>query len=356
MAATAQGRLLGLEVGLVADVGAYLSQVGAGSAMGGANMYPGIYRFDAFALRGTGVYTNRTPVGAYRGAGRPEATFAIERILDELAAELEHRPDRAAPAQLDHRLPAHDVERADLRRRRLCRRHRPGTRAVRLRRPSGGAAAPAGRRRSRSARHRCEYVRRGVRGWRSVRPGRPGDGFRAAAADRRCRGDRRDNAVRHRARHVMEPARRGCARRAVRGRTRDPRRHGERGPWLRQLWLPVAGGRRRGGARGRGSYAGQGHRARGGDARGVGRGPRARGRRLRSQGDPQCDGDAGGGGAALLPGRRLRRTWPRLGVRDASSTRRPSLPAPTSPWWRSTRRPASCACSGSSRSTMSATS
>jgi aerobic carbon-monoxide dehydrogenase large subunit len=92
VAASAQGRLLGLEVGLVADVGAYQSPVGPGSAMGGAEMYPGIYRFDAFALRATGVYTNRTPVGAYRGAGRPEAAFAIERILDELAAELDIDP------------------------------------------------------------------------------------------------------------------------------------------------------------------------------------------------------------------------------------------------------------------------
>jgi carbon-monoxide dehydrogenase large subunit len=92
VAATAEGRLLGLDVGLLADVGAYVSPVGPGSAMGGADMYPGIYRFDAFALRATGVFTNRTPVGAYRGAGRPEATFAIERILDELAAELDVDP------------------------------------------------------------------------------------------------------------------------------------------------------------------------------------------------------------------------------------------------------------------------
>jgi carbon-monoxide dehydrogenase large subunit len=92
VAATAQGRLLGLEVGLLADVGAYVSPVGPGSAMGGAEMYPGIYRLDAFVLRATGVFTNRAPVGAYRGAGRPEASFAIERILDELAAELEVDP------------------------------------------------------------------------------------------------------------------------------------------------------------------------------------------------------------------------------------------------------------------------
>ena len=107
VAATAQGRLLGLDVGLLADVGAYVSPVGAGSAMGGADMYPGIYRLDAFALRATGVYTNRTPSAPTAAAGRPEAAFAIERMLDELAAELECRPDRAAPAQLDHRVPAH---------------------------------------------------------------------------------------------------------------------------------------------------------------------------------------------------------------------------------------------------------
>jgi aerobic carbon-monoxide dehydrogenase large subunit len=92
VAATAQGRLLGLDVGLLADVGAYVSPVGPGSAMGGGELYSGIYHFDAYALRATGVFTNRTPVGAYRGAGRPEAAFAIERILDELAVELDVDP------------------------------------------------------------------------------------------------------------------------------------------------------------------------------------------------------------------------------------------------------------------------
>jgi carbon-monoxide dehydrogenase large subunit len=92
VAATTEGRLLGLDVGLTADVGAYVSPVGPGSAMGGSELYSGIYRFDAYVLRATGVYTNRAPVGAYRGAGRPEASFAIERVLDELAAELDLDP------------------------------------------------------------------------------------------------------------------------------------------------------------------------------------------------------------------------------------------------------------------------
>jgi carbon-monoxide dehydrogenase large subunit len=51
-------------------------------------MYPGIYRWSAYALTVTGIHTNRTPIGAYRGAGRPEATYAVERVVDEVAAEL----------------------------------------------------------------------------------------------------------------------------------------------------------------------------------------------------------------------------------------------------------------------------
>lgn len=86
--ATRDGRLLALKVELLSDIGAYYSPVGPGCALEAGGMYPGIYRFEAFSLTGTAVHTNRTPVGAYRGAGRPEATFAIERAVDEVAAEL----------------------------------------------------------------------------------------------------------------------------------------------------------------------------------------------------------------------------------------------------------------------------
>ena len=54
----------------------------------GALMYNAIYKFPAYRFECTGVFTNTTWTDAYRGAGRPEATFAIERIMDELAAEL----------------------------------------------------------------------------------------------------------------------------------------------------------------------------------------------------------------------------------------------------------------------------
>ncbi|GAA0920777.1 xanthine dehydrogenase family protein molybdopterin-binding subunit [Streptomyces thermoalcalitolerans] len=88
LAATREGRLLGLKVDLLADMGAYLMLVTPGIPILGAFMYPGIYKMDAYEFTCTGVFTTRTPTDAYRGAGRPEATYAIERIMDELAAEV----------------------------------------------------------------------------------------------------------------------------------------------------------------------------------------------------------------------------------------------------------------------------
>jgi carbon-monoxide dehydrogenase large subunit len=88
VAATREGRLLGLKVDLLADMGAYLMLVTPGVPILGAFMYPAIYKIDAYDFTCTGVFTTRTPTDAYRGAGRPEATYAIERIMDELAAEL----------------------------------------------------------------------------------------------------------------------------------------------------------------------------------------------------------------------------------------------------------------------------
>jgi aerobic carbon-monoxide dehydrogenase large subunit len=88
IAADADGRIRGLDVDLLADMGAYLMLVTPGIPLLGAFMYPGIYKMDAYSLTCTGVFTTKMPTDAYRGAGRPEATFAIERIMDELAAEL----------------------------------------------------------------------------------------------------------------------------------------------------------------------------------------------------------------------------------------------------------------------------
>jgi aerobic carbon-monoxide dehydrogenase large subunit len=88
IAADRDGRLRGLSVDLLADMGAYLMLVTPGVPLLGAFMYNSIYKWNAYSFRCTGVFTTKMPTDAYRGAGRPEATYAIERIMDELAAEL----------------------------------------------------------------------------------------------------------------------------------------------------------------------------------------------------------------------------------------------------------------------------
>ncbi len=92
VAATRDGRVLGLKVDLKADMGAYLQLVTPGVPLLGAFMYPSIYKMDAYRFSCTGVFTTMTPTDAYRGAGRPEATFAIERLMDDLAVELGIEP------------------------------------------------------------------------------------------------------------------------------------------------------------------------------------------------------------------------------------------------------------------------
>jgi carbon-monoxide dehydrogenase large subunit len=88
IAADADGKIRGLHVDLLADMGAYLMLVTPGVPLLGAFMFPAIYKMGAYSFRCTGVFTTKMPTDAYRGAGRPEATFGIERIMDELATEL----------------------------------------------------------------------------------------------------------------------------------------------------------------------------------------------------------------------------------------------------------------------------
>nr|PZN40494.1 MAG: carbon monoxide dehydrogenase [Actinomycetota bacterium] len=88
IAAERDGRIRGIRVNLLADMGAYLMLVTPGVPLLGAFMYNGIYKMDAYDFTCTGVFTTKMPTDAYRGAGRPEATYALERAMDELAHEL----------------------------------------------------------------------------------------------------------------------------------------------------------------------------------------------------------------------------------------------------------------------------
>ena len=92
LALDADGRIRGLKVDLLADMGAYLQLVTPGVPLLGAFMFNSIYKMDALSFACTGVFTNKTPTDAYRGAGRPEATYAIERLIDEAAHELGMEP------------------------------------------------------------------------------------------------------------------------------------------------------------------------------------------------------------------------------------------------------------------------
>jgi carbon-monoxide dehydrogenase large subunit len=88
LSAEKDGTVTGLKVELLADLGAYVSLVGGGVPVLGAFMFNAIYKFPAYQFNCQTVLTNKTWTDAYRGAGRPEATYAIERLMDELAVEL----------------------------------------------------------------------------------------------------------------------------------------------------------------------------------------------------------------------------------------------------------------------------
>jgi len=69
-------------------MGAYLQLVTPGIPLLGAFVYHGCYDIPAYSFTCTGVFTTKTPTDAYRGAGRPEATYAIERAMDALAEQV----------------------------------------------------------------------------------------------------------------------------------------------------------------------------------------------------------------------------------------------------------------------------
>ncbi|MEO1474632.1 MAG: molybdopterin cofactor-binding domain-containing protein, partial [Pseudomonadota bacterium] len=88
MAMDENGKFLGLKIDLIANMGAYLSQYSPFIPWLGASMATGLYDIPALSMDMHLVYTNTCPVDAYRGAGRPEATYLIERLVDVCAAEI----------------------------------------------------------------------------------------------------------------------------------------------------------------------------------------------------------------------------------------------------------------------------
>ncbi|MBI1398405.1 MAG: molybdopterin-dependent oxidoreductase [Betaproteobacteria bacterium] len=87
------GKILGLRVRIVGNIGAYGSGPGAVIVVAvGPKVITGVYHIPALDLRAKALLTNTNLVGAYRGAGRPEAIYLIERLMDQAAADLKMDP------------------------------------------------------------------------------------------------------------------------------------------------------------------------------------------------------------------------------------------------------------------------
>jgi carbon-monoxide dehydrogenase large subunit len=93
MALDSEGRFLALRVDILGNLGAYLSLFAPYIPWLGASMATGPYHIDALYARVRGVYTHTVPVDAYRGAGRPEAAYVLERLVDKCARTLGVEPD-----------------------------------------------------------------------------------------------------------------------------------------------------------------------------------------------------------------------------------------------------------------------
>jgi carbon-monoxide dehydrogenase large subunit len=93
LALDATGKILAMDVEMVANMGAYLSGNGPGaSAVAASTAHGGVYDVPAIHVDVRGVFTNTVPVDAYRGAGKPEANYIIERAIEAAARQLGRNP------------------------------------------------------------------------------------------------------------------------------------------------------------------------------------------------------------------------------------------------------------------------
>jgi len=93
LALDAKGKFLGLRVTILANLGAYLSPLGPFIPTRSSDLIAGLYTTPAIHINVKGICTNTVPVCAYRGAGRPEAAYLMERLVDAAARELGMSPD-----------------------------------------------------------------------------------------------------------------------------------------------------------------------------------------------------------------------------------------------------------------------
>ena len=92
LAADAEGKVTAVRVKLIGDMGAYFRLLTPAIPILGGFLYHGVYDIPKYSFSCTSVFTNLNPTDAYRGAGRPEASYAIERCMDSLAAQMGKDP------------------------------------------------------------------------------------------------------------------------------------------------------------------------------------------------------------------------------------------------------------------------
>ena len=259
LAAKRDGKVLGLKLRLIADIGAYNMLLTAAIPTLTMLMANATYDIPAIRTTLTEVFTNKTPTDAYRGAGRPEATYFVERAMDMLARELKMDPADVRrrnfikanqfpfATQMGAVYDSGDYEKAlDL-----------ALKSRRLEAAEGGAGCRQSGGTAR--RSRAGDVRRGLRHRTVVDAA---DRWMGALAghDRARRADQR-----HHRRIAARPGERddvradagGSVRRAVRARHDPSRRHRRREAGDRHVRQPLAGGRRHGPAPGRRQGEGQ---------------------------------------------------------------------------------------------------
>jgi carbon-monoxide dehydrogenase large subunit len=93
LALDGDGRFLGVRVSVLANLGAYLTYLGSFIPTRSTDLVSGLYTTPAIHVNVKGVVTNTVPVSAYRGAGRPEAAYLMERLVDAAAREMGLAPD-----------------------------------------------------------------------------------------------------------------------------------------------------------------------------------------------------------------------------------------------------------------------
>ena len=167
---TRDGRILAYRLDVIQDTGAYPRMTGF-LAFLTSLMAAGAYDIPKVQTAAGTVVTNTTPISAYRGAGRPEATAAIERAVDLFAAEIGMDPGevRRINVVVGRQVPFPVAERAAVRLGRLRLRARQGAGRGWLSGTAGRTGGPAGARRHRGAGHRAVVLRRDHRGRRRLR-------------------------------------------------------------------------------------------------------------------------------------------------------------------------------------------